>query len=107
MAQTPEAKIKNAVKKVLTDSKRWGRIYQFWPVQTGYGAATLDCLGCYQGRAFAIETKAPGGKPTVRQKLTIREMGAANMTVFVIDGNEKIEDLEMWLTWTGNQVDPE
>ncbi len=101
MAQTPEGKVKNEVKKVLTDSKRWGKIYQFWPVQTGYGAATLDCLGCYQGRSFAIETKAPGGKLTARQKLTIREMEAASMTVFVIDGKEKIEDLEMWLEWVG------
>ncbi len=107
MAQTPEGKVKNAVKKVLTDSKRWSKIYQFWPVQTGYGAATLDCLGCYQGRAFAIETKAPGGKPTTRQKLTIREMEAADMTVFVIDGKEGLGDLEMWLAWTGNHVEEE
>lgn len=97
MAQTPEGKVKSAVKKVLTDSKQWGKIYQFWPVQTGYGAATLDCLGCYQGRAFAIETKAPGGKLTARQKLTIREMEAADMEVFVIDGEVGIRSLEIWL----------
>ena len=100
MAQTPEGRVKNAVKKVLTDSKRWGKIYQFWPVQMGYGAATLDCLGCYQGRAFAVETKAPKGKLTARQRLTIREMETAGMTVFVIDGDETLGDLEMWLEWT-------
>ncbi len=100
MAQTPEGKVKSAVKKVLTNSKQWGKIYQFWPVQTGYGAATLDCLGCYQGRAFAIETKAPGGKLTARQKLTIREMEAADMEVLVIDGEAGIRDLEIWLMHT-------
>ena len=100
MAQTPEGKVKNSVKKLLTDGKRWGKIYQFWPVQTGYGAATLDCLGCYQGRAFAIETKALGGKPTKRQRLTIREMEDADMVVFVIDGPERLRDFEMWLEWT-------
>jgi len=100
MAQTPEGKVKAAVKKVLTDSKQWGSIYQFWPVQTGYGASTLDCLGCYQGRAFAIETKAPGKKPNKRQAMVIREMEAADMTVFVIDGEEGLGDLRMWLEWT-------
>ena len=27
----------------------------------------MDFLGCYRGRFFAIETKAPGKKPTLRQ----------------------------------------
>ena len=95
MPQTPEAIIKKSVKNLLTDSKRWGKIYQFWPVQFGYGAATLDCLGSYQGRFFAIETKAAGGVPTARQRLVIRDIEASDATVFVIDGD--LPELEAWL----------
>jgi hypothetical protein len=102
MAQTPEGKVKAAVKKMLTDSQRWGSIYQFWPVQTGYGEATLDCLGCYLGKFFAIETKAPGKKPTARQKLSIRAMGDAGARVFVIDGD--LGELERWLSYVRDDL---
>jgi hypothetical protein len=81
---TPEGKIKLAVKKRL---KELGA-YQFWPVQTGYGSATLDCLICHQGKFYSIETKRPGKKPTPRQLLTIEEMQAAGAIVFVIDNLE-------------------
>jgi hypothetical protein len=68
------------------------------PVQTGYGSPTLDYLGSSRGRAFAIETKAPGKKPTVRQKAIIKEMEHAGMKVFVIAGNPKeYEELRLWL----------
>lgn len=96
MSQTPEGKVKSAVKKMLTHSQRWGMVYQFWPVQTGYGAATLDCLAGYQGRFFAIETKAPGKKPTPRQLLTIDTIRAAGCPTFTIDGSN-LEELEAWL----------
>ena len=62
---TPEGKIKAALKKRLNELG----VYAFWPVQTGYGAATLDCIGCWQGRFFAIECKAPGKQMTLRQQL--------------------------------------
>jgi hypothetical protein len=96
MAQTPEGRVKAQVKKILTGSQRWGSIYQFWPVQSGYGSTTLDCLGCYEGFAFAIETKSPCKKATARQKLAIRDMEAAGCAVFVIDGDTSL--FEAWLT---------
>ena len=80
MASTPEGKVKDRVKRIL---KKHG-CYQFWPVQTGYGAPTLDCLGCHNGFFFGIETKAPGKHPTPRQMLTIDDMTAAHGKVFVI-----------------------
>ena len=70
---TPEGKVKAQVKDFL---KARGA-YFFMPVQTGYGATSLDFLGCYNGRFFAIETKAPGGKPTARQRFTMEQMTAA------------------------------
>jgi len=76
----PEAKVKARVKKTL---KSYGA-YQHWPVQTGYGAACLDCHACYKGIYFAIETKAPGKHPTPRQLLTIDDVENAGGKVFVI-----------------------
>ena len=77
---TPEGKVKAKVKRLL---QKYG-CYQFWPVQTGYGAPTLDCLGCHNGFFFGIETKAPGKRPTPRQRLTIEDMEAAEGVVFVV-----------------------
>lgn len=82
MATTPEGRVKAAVKKVLADYV----IYQYWPVPGGYGAPTLDCIGCCNGWFFAIETKAPGEKPTPRQFQTIGDMRKAGAIIFVIDG---------------------
>ena len=101
----PEAKVKARVKKLLKISGA----YQHWPVQTGYGAACLDCHGCMAGQYFAIETKAPGKHPTPRQQLTMEDVTAAGGMVFVI--GEKVvnhpnpqlqysgmEPLRQWLT---------
>jgi hypothetical protein len=65
---TPEGEVKAKLKKQLAPH------YQFWPVQTGYGAATVDCLACVAGRFVAIECKASGKKPTPRQLATMREI---------------------------------
>jgi hypothetical protein len=94
VADTPESKVKMRVKRLLT---RAGA-YQFWPVQTGYGAATLDCLGFHEGRGFSVETKAPKKKPTVRQQVTADEIQASGAAVFIVDGiNGEYERLEAWL----------
>ena len=95
MGGTPEAKVKRRVSQIL---KRADNCYYFMPVQTGYGSPTLDYLGGSRGRAFAIETKAPGKKPTVRQHAIIKEMERAEMKVFVIDGEPvQYEELRIWL----------
>lgn len=81
---TPEGKVKDQVKKLL---KAHG-VYQHWPVQTGYGAACLDCHACHLGRYFAVETKAPGKKLTPRQEATKADVEEAGGEVFII--GEKI-----------------
>jgi hypothetical protein len=78
---TPESKIKTAVKQRLDAIGA----YQFWPVQTGIGTRTLDCLGCYKGLFFGIETKRPGGVPTTYQLMTIEQIQAAGGIALVID----------------------
>jgi len=95
MAQTPEGKVKAITKKVLTDSIRFGYIWYNFPVPAGFGTPMLDVVGCFRGRFFAIELKAPGKKPTPRQKLCIAQMREAGGVVFVIDGDTT--ELERWL----------
>jgi hypothetical protein len=84
-----ERRVKQAVKERLNTIGA----YHFWPVQMGLGAVTLDCLGCRDGRMFAIECKRPGGKVTARQELTINAIRAAGGEVFVIDSIEAAKQL--------------
>ena len=79
-----ERAIKQAVKKRLAELGA----YQHWPVGAGYGAPTLDCIGCYRGLYYAIETKRPGFKPTKRQLITMADIETAGGIVMVIDSLE-------------------
>lgn len=91
---TPEGKIKEQVKKLL---KTYG-VYWHMPVQNGMGAPSLDFVCCHRGWYFAIETKAPGKKPTPRQEVTMAEIQKAGGKCFVIDGDpEDMVILEDWI----------
>jgi hypothetical protein len=92
MATTPEGKVKKKVSDLL---KATPGVYYYMPVPGGFGAATLDYVGCYLGRFFGIETKAPGQKPTARQLQTIAAMERAGGKIFVIDGD--LMELQLWL----------
>jgi hypothetical protein len=106
MAMTPEARVKQMVKKVLDEFKydwetldildkasRNGYLYSHWPVMNGMGQPTLDCVVCYYGQFIAIETKAPGKAPTPRQQLTMAQMESAGAAVLVISDKEGCEQL--------------
>ena len=68
------------------------------PVPSGFGESTLDYIGCYRGKYFAVETKAPGKKPTDRQNMVIDRMRKAGGKVFVIDGD--LTELKQWIDTT-------
>jgi len=91
---TPEGRIKDKVKKVLRKHK----VYYHMPVMNGMGSPTLDFICCVIGSYLAIETKAPGKKPTPRQEMTMEEMRAAGAFIFVIDSDEKVDELDAFLT---------
>jgi hypothetical protein len=93
-ASTPENKVKKKVKGLLAE---YTMLYSNWPVPAGYGTPTLDCIGCHYGLFFAVETKAPGKKPTPRQAEIIRQMVEAGAAVFVVDGDASMEPLKDWL----------
>lgn len=65
-----ERKLKVEVMAMLDEVGAW----TFMPVPTGMQRATLDFLGCYKGRFFAIETKRPGEVPTARQTAEIQRI---------------------------------
>lgn len=85
MASTPEAKVKSKVRRLLAE---YPSMYTYWPVPSGYGNTTLDVLGCYRGRFFTIETKAPGKKPTARQMVEINAIEKAMGRSFIISGED-------------------
>lgn len=93
---TPEGAVKGAIKELL---KLYGAYY-FMPVQYGYGAAAVDFLICHRGRFGAIEAKAPGKKPTARQRLVLEDVAQAKGATFVIDSVNDLGPLEKWLRGT-------
>lgn len=92
---TPENKVKSEVKKII--DKYGDKIDSYWPVPAGYGESHLDCILCVNGKFVCIETKAPGKKPTPRQKYRIDMVQRANGIAIVIDGTDA--------TTTYNQLD--
>ena len=95
---TPEGKVKALVKAALKLHSAWS----FMPVQNGMGTPSLDflCAARFKNMAimFAIETKAKGKRPTPRQEITIASMEAVGIKVFVIDGEEGVDELRKWLS---------
>ena len=65
---TPEAKVKNKIKKFLD---KLG-CYYFFPQTGGYGRSGVpDIIICHQGKFIAIECKAGKGVITALQKNNI------------------------------------
>lgn len=82
---TPEGHVKKKLKAYLDVMG----IYHFWPVQVGYGAATVDCLACWNGRFTAIECKREGvTKPTPRQATTMKRIREAGGITYLVTYNE-------------------
>ena len=81
---TPEGKVKALVKRRMEVAFPNG--YRFMPVQNGMGAPALDFYYCINGYFVAIETKAPGKKPTPRQETTMSDITKAGGLAFVVDG---------------------
>lgn len=81
LAATPEAKVKAAVRKVLTELGA----YYVMPVTGGYGnSGAPDFLVCLRGRFIGIECKAGANKPTPLQEKNlhlIREAGGIALVV--------------------------
>jgi hypothetical protein len=54
---TPEGRVKAAVRKFLKAKGAWF----YMPIQNGMGRSGIpDFICCWEGKFYAIETKAPG-----------------------------------------------
>jgi hypothetical protein len=106
MSNTPESKVKRRVKELLTAHE----IYQFWPVQSGFGARTLDCLACHRGQFFAIETKAPGKKMTEQQCAIGQRIERSQGRVFCISSEDRDSlewvELRSWISSVSDGMMP-
>ena len=91
MAQTPEGKVKDGVKKVL---KAHG-IWFYMPVAGPFSAHGIPDFVCiWDGRFLAIETKAKGkiGNLTPNQERVIEEINKHGGVAIVVDDPKTVEE---------------
>lgn len=80
MARTPEAAVKDAVRKLLNHMD----VYHFMPPGVGFGRAGIpDIVGCMDGHFIAIECKAGKGKTTALQERELQWIVDAGGFAFV------------------------
>jgi Holliday junction resolvase len=90
---TPEAKVKDKVKKLLKDNNA----YFCMPVSGGFGASGVpDIIACYRGFFIGIECKAGNNTPTALQKKNLQDIVNAGGGVAVIN-EDNVEDVEILL----------
>jgi Holliday junction resolvase len=97
MADTPEKKVKAAVRKMLVNHG----VYHFMPPGMGLGRSGIpDIIGCYKGKFIAIECKAGKGKTTALQERELEWIKDAGGFTFVAR-EDNLEELEVeLLLWT-------
>lgn len=82
---TPEGRTKAKLKAYLLERDA----YAFWPVQTGYGASTVDCIVCDRGKFVGIECKREGvEEPSARQKIAMKQMRRAGAITWLVTLDE-------------------
>lgn len=87
---TPEAKVKEAIKKVLATSGA----YFFMPYQAGFGrAGVADFAVCLRGHYIAIEAKGGKGKTTALQERELQSVRDAGGMALVIN-EENVNQLK-------------
>ena len=92
MAATPESKVKDKLRKYLSQLG----IYHFMPPANGFGRAGIpDVIGCFNGQFVAFKCKAGKGKTTALQEREIANIQSAKGWAFVIneDNVDKVEEL--------------
>ena len=93
MANTPEGKVKDKIKKIL----KAHNIYYAMPHGAGFGNAGVpDFLCCVEGNFVAIEAKASEGKVTLLQQKNLNDIEASGGMAWVINENN-ILMFELWI----------
>ena len=98
MAQTPEKKVKDWIKKEIL--KAFPSTYIYMPVPMGLGKkGVADILLCIKGVFVSIEAKADGGKETKLQKLDGDAVVHAGGIRMLIEGKD-----EAAISWLIHEV---
>jgi len=97
MANTPEAKVKDKIKKILNAHN----IYYAMPHGAGFGNAGVpDFLCCFKGKFLAIEAKADMSKePTALQHQHLQMIEYAGGNSWVVHA-DNIHLFEHWIKET-------
>lgn len=100
MAQTPEAKVKDEIRKYLTSLGVWfaGKPqpanvtgWCYMPVQMGMGVGGIpDFVGVFMGKPLFIEAKAAKGSTSAIQDKRIEELAAAGVAVIIARSAEDV-----------------
>lgn len=97
-------RIEKHVKKYLQDCLKELGCWQYWPVSNGMGRHGIpDCLGCYKGRFFSVETKAPGKRgnenrgASALQMKELRSIADNGGLAWICDGPEEVEAIVNYL----------
>jgi Holliday junction resolvase len=100
MADTPEWKVKKAVRLLLD---RLG-VYHFMPPANGFGRAGIpDIIGCMDGHFIAIECKAGKGTTTALQDRELNMVLNAGGTTFIAR-ETNLDDLRIVLETKQNEL---
>ena len=92
---TPEGSVKLKIKNYLDGLAP--ALWYFMPVNNGYGIKGVpDFVGCYKGRFFTIEAKAPGGaeKPWQTRLREDKLIPAGGMSIVASDVDTVKRSLE-------------
>lgn len=85
---TPEAKVKNSVKKMLTERGA----YFFMPATGGYGRSGVpDIVGCHRGVFFGIECKAGDNQPTALQLRELDKIQRCDGFTAIVNENNLLQ----------------
>lgn len=89
MADTPEGRVKKAVKKFLTSIGA----YFYMPMSNGMGrVGAPDFIVCHDGKFYGVETKAPGKRSntTPNQEREMEWIKAAGGVSLVVDSADQL-----------------
>jgi Holliday junction resolvase len=93
MAETPEWKVKRAVRLMLD---KLG-VYHFMPPANGFGRAGIpDIIACIDGHFIAIECKAGKGQTTALQDRELNAILNAGGTTYIARENN-LDELQQLL----------
>ena len=100
MAQTPEGKVKDKVKRLFKKYEKQGLyIWYFMPPGGPYGRAGVpDIIACVEGKFFGIECKAGKNKPTALQQMELDAIGQCKgISMIVNDSDGGMDELKYQL----------